>query len=94
MSLSLSPMMKLELPYLSSRHLDSFEGREDLDRFLRKFVGACASSVAVLDEFGKVLYVSRVWRSIALTDSCFDLPIWNLKVFASWNSAKRRGFIV
>ena len=33
--------------------------------FLQKVVEACASNVAVLDESGKILYVSKPWRLAA-----------------------------
>jgi signal transduction histidine kinase len=59
--------MKLELPYEPSvSHLDSLETGDDPDMFLRKIVDTCASSVAVLDEAGNVLYVSRVWKALAI----------------------------
>lgn len=66
-------MMKLELPYFeSAARLESLDRGEDADTFLRKIVDTCASSVAVLDESGNVLYVSRVWLAFA-NDA--DLPL-------------------
>lgn len=37
------------------------EAGEDSDKFLRAVVDACASSVAVLDESGNMLYASKAW---------------------------------
>jgi PAS domain S-box-containing protein len=37
------------------------EPGEDSDKFLRAVVDACASSVAVLDESGNMLYASKAW---------------------------------
>lgn len=66
-------MIKLELPYLQSgAYFDSLERGEEADTFLRRIVDTCASSVAVLDEGGNVLFVSRVWRNLA--DEA-DLPL-------------------
>jgi len=39
-------------------------GEVDGDTFLRRIVDTCAAGVAVLDELGSVLYVSRAWGSI------------------------------
>ena len=38
---------------------------EGLEMFLQATVEACASSVAVLNEFGQILYVSKPWRLAA-----------------------------
>lgn len=43
------------LPNLSDAGLET-------EVLLRRMVDACASSLAVLDESGKILYVSRAWR--------------------------------
>ena len=46
----------------------------DGDIFLRRIVDTCAAGVAVLDELGTVLYVSRAWGNFAEQDG----PVENL----------------
>jgi PAS domain S-box-containing protein len=77
--MSFSQMIKLELPYLqSTAYFDSLERGEEADTFLRKIVDACASSVAVLDEAGNVLFVSRGWRDLANESGLpLDLTVLN-----------------
>ena len=43
-------------------------GEVDGDTFLRRIVDTCATGVAVLDELGAVLYVSRAWGPFAEQD--------------------------
>ena len=43
-------------------------GEVDGDTFLRRIVDTCAAGVAVLDELGTILYVSRAWGPIAEQD--------------------------
>jgi signal transduction histidine kinase len=46
-------------PRINKEHVAQAYGRE---MFLRATVEACASNVAVLNEFGQILYVSKPWR--------------------------------
>lgn len=48
-------------------------GEVDGDIFLRRIVDTCAAGVAVLDELGTVLYVSRAWGPFAEQDGPIEL---------------------
>jgi signal transduction histidine kinase len=47
---------------INEQSIGQIDGRE---KFLQTIVEACASNVAVLDEAGKILYVSKPWRLAA-----------------------------
>ena len=71
---------------LAGKFVKQAEGRET---FLRAIVEACAASVAVLDESGNILYVSKPWR-LSMDRDCLQAgghPL-DLKYLERWDGAK------
>ena len=66
---------------------EKFGERTDRETFLKKIVEACAANVAVLDEFGKILYVSKPWR-LSAERQCLPLGrhLLDLHCLQRWDS--------
>lgn len=62
----------------------------DADMFLRRIVDTCASAVAVLDEFGTVLYVSPAWQTFADQKGSTELSDLNEGYLGFWNTSAER----
>jgi signal transduction histidine kinase len=62
-------------------------GEVDGDIFLRRIIDTCAAGVAVLDELGTVLYVSRAWGPFAEQDGPTELNDLNGSYLGVCNSS-------
>ncbi len=71
----------------NSRLADNFIKQSDgRETFLQAIVEACAASVAVLDESGNMLYVSKPWR-FSMEEDCQTGGSLDLKYLERWDRA-------
>jgi signal transduction histidine kinase len=72
-------------PIRAARFVEQADGRET---FLQAIVEACAASVAVLDESGTMLYVSKPWRFL-MEEDCQGGGSLDLNYLERWEGNSR-----